>query len=833
MPISKPYKTQTLGHAIKTALLMSMVTQTAHAETTNDKLHFNIPAQSLNQALLIFGKQSHQQLMYGTDIAENLRSHALQGDYTATEAITILLSDAPLQPTTQEGTITLQPKAKVVPNKGDTVTLKPMTVRAKVFDQTDPYDTDYSHTNASTATKTDTPIMETPFSVQVVPQQILKDQQVVNLQDATKNISGVQTGFGYGNLYQNFTIRGFETTNILRNGQRNAGGVGRSMVEMANVDSVEVLKGPAAMLYGRLDPGGMINVITNKPLDTTYYSLQQQFGSYNMYRTTLDATGPINKDKTLMYRLNYSYFDAASYQNNAPHSDSNFVTPSLTWRPNDKFETNINFEYRNANPFFQGGVPVSGNRPVTVPITNYLQGLSSDKTNIDRKLADFNWSYKFNDAWKIRNGVTATFDDINFKQSYFASNFDPVNGTIGLTPSVTKRTSQGYNSFLDLTGEFNTYGVGHKVLLGTDHYLLDYKDLGFTAGWGIVANQNIYNPTSIAWLDPYTSNASLLQAAQQQVPDYTQAGTASWNGVYLQDQLKIMEKFHLLLGGRYDWAETNGGFSLDPETPAFSLTRATVKDQKFSPRAGLLYDVTNWLSVYGNYVESLGNAGGYGAVTFTFPDGAHGIPLHASASSSYEGGLKVQAFDKRLLSTLAFFEIDKTNMATRDLSSSNQFAMVNAGKARSRGIEFDITGAITKDLSLIGSYAYTDTRFTSNNDGLQGNALANVPKNSGSIWAKYQLLPEHLSVGFGGNFRGARQGDNANTFIMPGYATLDTYIAYNFKVMGRSKLTTQLNVNNILDKRYFINSNNYDATPTLGVMPGQPLMVMGSIRLEY
>ena len=95
------------------------------------------------------------------------------------------------------------------------------------------------------------------------------------------------------------------------------------------------------------------------------------------------------------------------------------------------------------------------------------------------------------------------------------------------------------------------------------------------------------------------------------------------------------------------------------------------------------------------------------------------------------------------------------------------------------------------------------------------------------------MLPEHLSVGLGGNFRGARQGDNANTFIMPGYATLDTYIAYNFKVMGRSKLTTQLNVNNILDKRYFINSNNYDATPTLGVMPGQPLMVMGSIRLEY
>jgi iron complex outermembrane receptor protein len=246
------------------------------------------------------------------------------------------------------------------------------------------------------------------------------------------------------------------------------------------------------------------------------------------------------------------------------------------------------------------------------------------------------------------------------------------------------------------------------------------------------------------------------------------------------------------------------------------------------------------VTVYGNYVESLGNAGGYGAVTFTFPDGAHGIPLHASASSSYEAGLKVQAFDKRLMSTLAFFEIDKTNMATRDTSSPITSAMVNAGTARSRGIELDITGKVTNDLSLIGSYAYTDARFTSSNidsfggnQGVAGNMLANVPKNSGSIWAKYQLLPEHLSVGLGGNFRGARQRDNQNTFVLPGYATMDTFIVYNFKVMGPSKLTTQLNVNNILDNRYFINSNIYDAVPALGVMPGQPLMVMGSIQLEY
>jgi outer membrane receptor for ferric coprogen and ferric-rhodotorulic acid len=182
-------------------------------------------------------------------------------------------------------------------NKADPTNLKAVNVVGKpIYDTTGPYNPDYSHPNASTANKTDTSIMETPFSVQVVPQQILKDQQVVNLQDATKNISGVQTGFGYCNLYQNFTIRGFETTNILRNGQRNAEGVGRSMVEMANVNSIEVLKGPTEMLYGRLDPGGMVNVITNKPQDTAYYSLRNLVLIICIARP-LYATGPLTKIK--------------------------------------------------------------------------------------------------------------------------------------------------------------------------------------------------------------------------------------------------------------------------------------------------------------------------------------------------------------------------------------------------------------------------------------------------------------------------------------------------------------------------------------------------------
>jgi hypothetical protein len=199
------------------------------------------------------------------------------------------------------------------------ITLKVAAVRQSVNVVRDASEElDYAVDHATSATKLDTPIMETPFSIDVVSPQVLRDQQAIRLQDATRNISGVQTNFGYGGLYEAFALRGFETNVTLRNGERVAGGIGRSSVDMANVQEVEVLKGPAAMLYGRLEPGGMINVITKNPLSTPHYSIQQQFGSYNLFRTTADATGPVLRDGSLLYRAIYSFFDSDQFIVHAP-----------------------------------------------------------------------------------------------------------------------------------------------------------------------------------------------------------------------------------------------------------------------------------------------------------------------------------------------------------------------------------------------------------------------------------------------------------------------------------------------------------------------------------
>jgi iron complex outermembrane receptor protein len=267
---------------ITTALFIALSLQPAFADPA-DATRFDIPAQPLNRALLAFGKQSGRQLLYRTDIADNLKSYELKGFHTPEEALRILLGDAPLEAvTTGNGVITLKAGKKPHDVDGrapvDPVTLGKITVTGQAgYDANDPYSKDYAVPNASTATKTDTPIIETPASVQVVSRAVMDDQQVIRLQDVTRDVSGVQRDFRYGNLYESFTIRGFSSaSNFYRNGVRMI----TQSSETAHLDRVEVLKGPAAMLFGRIQPGGLLNVVTKKPLDQAYYSLQQQFGSY-------------------------------------------------------------------------------------------------------------------------------------------------------------------------------------------------------------------------------------------------------------------------------------------------------------------------------------------------------------------------------------------------------------------------------------------------------------------------------------------------------------------------------------------------------------------------
>jgi iron complex outermembrane receptor protein len=686
----------------------------------------------------------------------------------------------------------------------------------------------YSVPSATMASKTDTPIMQTPFSVEVVPSQAMADQQAIRLSDVTKNVSGVQTNWGYGQQYEGFALRGFEANTTLRDGARAVGEAGRTSVDMANVEDVEVLKGPAAMLYGRLEPGGLINVVTKRPLTTPHFSIQQQVGSYNLARTTADATGPLTSDGSLLYRVVGEYFSSRSFFTRAPDARTEFVAPSLAWRPSARFQANVSVEYRNYDPLLADGIPAIGTRPASIPVTTWT-GDVGDWGNIKKTLVNVGASYLVNANWKVHASALANWQRYNAGEMTAVSIDDtpgPTFGNVGNGPWFVHVPSNGRNLAVDATGHVRTGQIDHTLLIGTDYYQLNFSYQGFVNGFAPIDTINIFNPT-YSRPTGFGSNA----AYGNMPPDWHTTGTNGWNGLYAQDQIKLSNEVQVLVGGRYDWARMSAGQVLleyaAPGTTINDLATTTAHDTKLSPRLGLIYQPVQWLSLYGNYVQSLGAWGTEANIAVD----VNGTALRPEQAASYEGGFKTALFGGRLRSTVAAFNISKTNVATRDLSSPNPTALVAIGEARSHGVEVDVSGDLTTRLSAIATYAFDAATITQDNTGLQGHALANVPRQSGSVWLKAQILPA-LFIGGGAVLRGERQGDNQNSFQLPGYAAVDALLSYVIKA-GRSKLVPQINVTNLTNARYFINTNVYDSNPRAGIMPGQPRTIMSSIRWEY
>ena len=700
--------------------------------------------------------------------------------------------------------------------------LEPLQIRATATN--DPITKkDYVAPNAVSATRSDTPIHDTPVAVQVIPRVIMDDQQVVQVKDAVKNVSGVMPA-PY-QFYDGYVIRGFDTgSNVYRNGLRqNSFGDQQT----ANVEQVEVLKGPAAVLYGRIEPGGLVNVVTKKPLAQPYYSIQQQVGSWDFYRTTADATGPITDDGSLLYRVNLAYQKNHSFVDYLDNKNI-FITPMLTWRPSDNFELNLEFEYQRKEYVHYGtnggGVPAIGNRPADVRRSLYVGNPSisvNHPNEQNRNYTGFDWKFDFNDNWSLKHRFGYT--DVDYETHYAgaASGSTAFNETTG----VLKQTLQGafqdrkaYATNLDLTGKFNTGEIQHNVLLGVDYLRLkqNYYGLGLSGINIALPSIDIFNPV-------YPNSEAILNST----PDNSFfVRKEYWTGVYFQDQMAFAEKWHLLLGGRFD--DANHGTGSDYRVGG-NLNTAWSKlamrhDSAFSPRVGLLYQPMPWMSIYGNYVESFGANNGVDAA---------GKAHDPQEGKQKEIGVKTEMFDGKVTATAALFEITKTNLLTRD--PNNLAVTIPIGEARSRGIELDITGKISEKWSLIASASIDSAEITKDNSVVnrEGKSLPGVPLRSGSVWAKYDngSETEGLSFGAGLYLRGQREGDPNNTYQLPGYGRVDAFAAYKFKALGAKVATAQVNVNNLFDKKYFEYGGS--GGTRFNIYYGEPISIMGSLKLEY
>ncbi|MBW4567471.1 MAG: TonB-dependent siderophore receptor [Tolypothrix carrinoi HA7290-LM1] len=647
----------------------------------------------------------------------------------------------------------------------------------------------YRVPNASTATKTDTPLRDIPASIQIVPRQVLQDQKAVRLQDAVQNVSGVTQAGNYGGTgAARYIIRGFEQDGNFRNGFRDANFF--TLSEIANLERVEILKGPASVLFGEAEPGGIINLVTKQPLSEPYYAADFTAGSYSFYRPTLDISSPLNADKTLLYRLNVAYQNSGSFRDFVD-TERIFIAPSLTWKIGINTTLNVDFEYLNNNTQFDRGIVAIGNRPAPIPISRFLgvPGENDSKTTAYR--AGYRLEHQFSENWQLRNALSITINKVNDNRAEPGDLID--DRFLDRNFTNAKFETDTYSLQTEVIGKFTTGSIIHQPLLGIE---LNRSEGPLIFSRGILSPIDIFSPVnnSVIPTNPLTTFVN-RQIRTDRL------------GIYLQDQITLLDNLKLLVGGRFDFTEEKNDNLL-------ASTSTSQSDQAFSPRVGLVYQPIPAISLYASYSSSfVPNIG----------TSVNGSTFDPAQGTQYEVGVKAD-LSNRLSATLAAYQITKTNVLTTD--PNNPDFSILTGEQRSRGVELDIAGEILTGWKIIASYAYTDAQITKDNEYPVGNLLGSVAKNTVSLWTTYEIQRgslQGLGFGLGLYYMGDRQGDLDNSFVLPSYFRTDAALYYK-----RNNWRAAINIKNLFDEKYYESSQGRDT-----IYPGAPLTVLGTISWEF
>jgi iron complex outermembrane receptor protein len=648
---------------------------------------------------------------------------------------------------------------------------------------------------ASTATRTETPLNEIPQSIQVIPRQVLEDQRVIRLQDATRNVSGVQSGDSFGGSRDEFIIRGFRQFNTFRDGFRDSRNLFR---DTANIERIEVLKGPASVLFGTLEPGGVINIITEQPLTEPFYSFELQAGSFGFIRPEIDLSGPVSPELDVFYRLNLAYEHSDGFRDFDQDIDRIFVAPVLAIEFSDRTRLNLEFDYlRDERPFDRGVVAI-GDGVADIPVERIL-GEPDDFRRTEAWSAGYRFEHDFNEDWTVRNAFRFQRAD-TFDNRIDPDTLNEETGELTRFYSSNDDLREVYELQTNLVGNFNTGSIAHTLLLGVDWSR--QVDDGFNQS----PEDFVAAPINI--FDPVYGRVEDRDITEVRFRD-SQRRTESW-GIYVQDQIDILDNLHFLIGGRFDFVEQlninrlSGG------------ERSSQSDEAFSPRVGLVYRPIEPLSLYASYSRSFSPNSG---------ERVDGSLLEPERGTQYEVGIRGEVLDGRLSANLAAFYLTKSNVATID--PVNPDFSIAVGEQRSQGVELDVIGTILPGWNLIASYAYINAEVTEDNFIEEGVRLPNVPYHSASLWTTYEIQQgdlQGLGFGLGLFFVGDRAGDLDNSYELPSFLRTDAALYYR-----RDNWRAAVNVQNLFDVSYYTGVE-FGRT---SIAVGAPLTVIGSVSVEF
>ncbi|WP_233208325.1 TonB-dependent siderophore receptor [Pollutimonas subterranea] len=650
----------------------------------------------------------------------------------------------------------------------------------------------YVAEQTSTATKTDTPLIEVPQSISVITEDQMREQGAQTLNQVLRYTSGIapETRGATASRLDQFTVRGFSATTLLDGlrvfGSRDA----LPQVDAYRLQQVDVLKGPSSVMFGQGGPGGVVNQISKRPTSDARNEVELQVGNFDYRRANFDFSGPVDESGQFLYRLTGSGY-MSDGQLNETEERRYFISPSFTWQPSsDTRLTLLANLQRDPDMGSYGSLPrvrtlVDAPDGYRLPPDFYDGDAGFETSDRRNHSIGYDFEHRFNDAFTVRSNARYLHAEGVYR-SVYSNGYVP-----GSNYRLLTRSKGGTDVSMDtyvidnhLQGKFVSGALEHTVVAGVDFAHLDSDTLA--SSFDATLPLDVFNPN-------YHQNIGQLNW----ISDTNQRQYQT--GVYLQDQIKI-DRRSVLLGGRYDWSRTvTNGTNLTSSAATSSATRA----EAFTGRVGVIYNFDNGIAPYISYAESFEPQSG---------TDANNKPFDPLEGEQCEIGVKYQPPGTNALYSMAAFDTRRKNMLTTIPGCVGSRCQEQTGELRTQGLELEARSELARGLSVIANYSYIANEYTKDNatatrPSLEGTTPYGIPKHQASVWARYQLQSGPLAglgMAAGARYLGSSSGGTNDAFKVPAATLVDAAIDYD---LGRASaslkgMSVALNVNNLFDKEY-------------------------------
>lgn len=667
-------------------------------------------------------------------------------------------------------------------------------------------DAGYAPAMATSATKSSAPLRDIPQTVNVVPEQLIRDQAAQSLQDVLRNVPGVGISSGDGQRDQ-VTIRGFSAiSDQFIDGIRDDSLYFR---DLSNIERVEVLKGPAAVLYGRGSSGGLINRVTKKPQAGTFGNVTLSLGSHELKRVSIDANTAMNENLAL--RVTGAYEDSGSYRDQGFVERSSFA-PGLAIKLGAETKLLVQGEFAKDKRITDFGIPSFNGRPVDVSIGTYYgsgNARRDDYTATEVSSLTAALDHRFNDALSVRNVTRYYTYELDRNNTLPGGTVDTATLTVGRSRGQVRRQEDGWFNQTDFTLK-NLGGFKQEWLLGLE--VGKQNKFQHFVSQANIDRVSIFNPGGIV-PPPLSAAATAAAIPANSVFDVL--------GIYAQDQITLSPQWKALLGIRYDSFKQSTEF-------ARTLAPLARQDKTWSPRAGLVWQPSESASYYVSFSKSYQPSGE------SFALAANNAASGPEQTQNREVGAKIDFLDDAFSVTGALFNLERSDIKTTD--PANRALLINVGKQRTNGLELTASGRLPQGWELFTGYAYLDGRIVQSTSTqaspqtpvvpipLQGKRPSLTPKHSGFIWAVKQL-GGGFSAGGGLNYSADRFASPSNAVVLPGYVTADLAAYYRSK-----RFDVALNLKNVTNKRYTV--SGHGSADNL-LVPGAPREIQLALSYKF